>query len=559
MAAQVGLNHHERWNGSGYPNGVSGDDIPLVARIAAIADNFDAITHTRPYKDARRSSARSPEESGLPADRRRPRSSSLRATPRKYSSSDDDVAMRHLTRKVLLLLAWALLCVLSGGLLLSAQRQSERDITRVFEDRTDVAARLTETYTRDLLDQERRVAGRELSSPSVSAQDFESVTNLFGYEAAVLLDARGRVLRVAPAKAPLIGQDLTKKYAHLRTAATGRTAVSTVVPSAAKGIPIVAFATPFESGQGRRVFSGAFDVRTTPIGAYLRKVTPLEGARVYLYDSAGTIVASSRNDLLGLKTLAQADPELARAVTRATAGQTGGGYQYSTRPVAGAPWRLVIAVPSAQLFEPINGSRRYLPWLLWAAAVLGGLACSLLVGNLLSSRIKLRDANQSLDQLARIDALTGLYNRRQAQDSLDEASANAHRHEQPLSVLMIDVDHFKQINDNYGHDTGDEALRLIADIVRTTLRAGDVLGRWGGEEFLAILPSTGRSGATRVAERVREAISSTPVVVGDQLISLSVSIGVAAHSGEPNDALVAAADTAMYAAKACGRDRVQTE
>ena len=80
--------------------------------------------------------------------------------------------MRQLTRKGLLLLAWALLCVLSGGLLLSAQRQSQRDITRVFEDRTDVAARLTETYTQDLLDQERRVAGRELSSPSVSAQDF---------------------------------------------------------------------------------------------------------------------------------------------------------------------------------------------------------------------------------------------------------------------------------------------------------------------------------------------------------------------------------------------------
>ena len=400
-----------------------------------------------------------------------------------------------------------------------------------------------------------------MTSPTImpGEPDFASVTNLFGYEAAVLLDARGRVLRVAPAKARLIGQDLTRKYAHLRAAATGRTAVSRVVPSAAKGIPIVAFATPFESAQGRRVFSGAFDVRTTPIGAYLRKATPLEGARVYLYDSAGTIVASSRSDLVGLKTLAQADPELARAVTRATAGQTGAGYQYSSRSVAGAPWRLVIAVPAAKLFEPIAGSRRYLPWLLWAAAVLGGLACSLLVGNLISSRIKLRDANRSLDQLARIDALTGLYNRRQAQASLGEASANAGRYEQPLSVLMIDIDHFKQINDDYGHETGDAALRLIADVMGTTLRAGDVLGRWGGEEFLAILPSTGRSGATRVAERVREAVSSTPIVVGDQLISLSISIGVAVHSGQTNDALVAAADSAMYAAKAGGRDRVQTD
>ncbi len=467
------------------------------------------------------------------------------------------VAMRQLPSKLLLLTAWALLCVLSGGLLLSAQRQGERDITRVFDDRTEVAARLTETYTRDLLDQERRVALRELSAPSVSARDFESVTNLFGYEAAVLLDAQGRVLRVAPAELSLIGQDLTGKYAHLRTAATGRTAVSNVVPSAAKGIPIVAFATPFESRHGRRVFSGAFDVRTTPIGAYLRKVTPLEGAHVYLYDHAGTIVASSRNDLVGLKTLARADPDLARAMTRAAAGRTVGGYRFSSRPVAGAPWRLVIAVPEAQLFEPIEGARRYLPWVLWAAAVLGGLACSLLLGNLIASRAKLRNANDNLDKLARIDALTGLYNRRQVQESLDEASANAHRYKQPLSVLMIDADHFKQVNDTYGHDIGDDALRLVASVVRTTLRAGDVVGRWGGEEFLAILPGTDGNGAARVAERVREAVASTPLIVAEQLVSLSVSIGVATHSDQPTVALVAEADTAMYAAKAGGRDRVR--
>lgn len=473
-------------------------------------------------------------------------------------AEDRWVAVRQLHRRLWLLVAWALLCVLSGALLLSAQRQGERDITRVFEDRAEVAARLTETYTRDLLEQERRVAMRELSAPSVSAQDFERVTNLFGYEAAVLLDAHGRALRVAPATLPLIGQILTGKYAHLRAAAAGRTAVSNVVPSAAQGIPIVAFATPFDSRHGRRVFSGAFDVRTTPIGAYLRRVTPLKGAHVYLYDSAGMIVASNRNDLVGLKTLARADPDLAGAMTRGAAGRTGGGYQFASRRVGGAPWRLVIAVPRAQLLEPIEGARRYLPWLLWAAAVLGGLACSLLVGNLIASRAKLRDANESLDQLARIDALTGLYNRRQMQDSLNEASANAREDEQPLSVLMIDADHFKHINDTYGHDIGDEALRLVASVVRTTLRAGDVAGRWGGEEFLAILPSTDRTAAGYVAERVREAVASTPLIIAEHLVSLSVSIGVATHRDQPTDALVAAADTAMYAAKAGGRDRVRS-
>lgn len=464
--------------------------------------------------------------------------------------------MRHLSRKAVLLVTWALLTVVSGLLLDGAQRQSEHDIKRVFEDRTDVAARLTETYTRDLLDQERRVAARELSARSVSSSDFERVTNLFGYEAAVLLDAGGRVLHVAPAKAPLIGQDLARKYAHLRIAAAGETAVSKVVPSAAEGIPIVAFATPFDSAHGRRVFSGAFDVRNTPIGAYLRNATSLKGARVYLFDAAGVIVASSRDDLVGTTSLADADADLARGLARSAASHTDGGYQYASRPVSGTPWRLVISVPATQLFQPIKGARRFVPWLLWGAAVLAGLGCALLVSNLISSRVKLRHANQDLDQLARVDALTGLYNRRQAQVSLDEAVATADRHSQPLAVLMIDIDRFKQVNDTYGHDIGDDALRLVGDTVRRSLRAGDIIGRWGGEEFLAILPMTDRSTATRVAERVREAVAATPFVVLGLLVPLSVSIGAAARSEHPGDALVAAADGAMYAAKASGRDNV---
>lgn len=165
------------------------------------------------------------------------------------------------------------------------------------------------------------------------------------------------------------------------------------------------------------------------------------------------------------------------------------------------------------------------------------------------------EANANLDRLARIDALTGLYNRRQVQDSLTAAASNADRYAQALSVLMIDVDHFKQIND--GHDVGDEALRLLAEVVRNTLRAGDLVGRWGGEEFLAILPSTDIGKAERGAERVRESVSSMPVVVGDQLVPVSVSIGAAASTGDESDALVAEADAAMYAAKAFGRNAVR--
>jgi len=128
-----------------------------------------------------------------------------------------------------------------------------------------------------------------------------------------------------------------------------------VVPSATKGIPVVAFATPFDSERGRRVFSGAFDVRQTPIGAYLRRATALKGAQVYLFDATGVIVASSRSDLVGVKTLAEVDPELARGLRGSVAGATGDGYQYTSRRIANAPWQLVISVPQSALYEPIEG------------------------------------------------------------------------------------------------------------------------------------------------------------------------------------------------------------
>ena len=123
---------------------------------------------------------------------------------------------------------------------------------------------------------------------------------------------------------------------------------------------------------------------------------------------------------------------------------------------------------------------------------------------------------------------------------------------------MIDVDHFKQINDSYGHDSGDEALRLIADVVRTTLRAGDVLGRWGGEEFLAILPvdrsqrSHSRRGARAPSGRLDPVCRPRPAHLAQCQHRRR-----GAQTGQPAVALVAAADTAMYAAKAGGRDRAR--
>ena len=464
--------------------------------------------------------------------------------------------MSRLAWRPVLLCAWAVVSVLAGVALFSAQRQGERELVERFGERTQLGARFAETYARDLTSRESRIAVRELSARNASARDLRRVATLFGYEAAVLLDRRGRALEVLPENRKVVGRDLTRKYDHLRAAAGGRAAVSAVVPSAARGTPVVAFATPFGPPDRRRVFSGAFDVSKSPIGAYLRNVNVLRSGRVYLLDANDTIVSSNRDDVRGLNRIGDVDPALDDALRERGTGRTRDGYEFASRPVAGTPWRFVMTAPRAELVGPLRGSGRYVAWACWAVLVLVGFVCTRLVGNLITSRGRLRTAVGELDRLARTDPLTSIYNRRQIAELLDAAIATAARHRQPLSVLMVDVDHFKDVNDSHGHNVGDGVLCAIADGLRDAIRSGDFVGRWGGEEFFIILPHTEADGAALVAERVRRGVAETPVVVDGDLLAMTVSVGVAEFAGEHVDALVDRADAALYAAKAAGRNVV---
>ncbi len=152
------------------------------------------------------------------------------------------------------------------------------------------------------------------------------------------------------------------------------------------------------------------------------------------------------------------------------------------------------------------------------------------------------------------DALTGLPNRRQLDDQLDRDIARAHRHREPLSVLLVDIDRFKAVNDRHGHRAGDRALRDLASRLSDTVRGGDLAGRWGGEEFLVIAPNTGQDAALELAERCRAAIAEAPLAsVG----TLTASFGVATlMEHEDARSLVHRADTALYGAKDGGRDAV---
>ena len=164
-----------------------------------------------------------------------------------------------------------------------------------------------------------------------------------------------------------------------------------------------------------------------------------------------------------------------------------------------------------------------------------------------------------LVRLAEIDSLTGLYNRRQFLALAEQEWTRFRRYQRPLSLLMMDIDFFKSINDRFGHDAGDKVIACVANVCLTTRRSTDLLGRLGGEELALLLPETDLRSATHVAERLRLRISEETIRVGGELIPVTASIGVADASiavGSFPD-LMKRADAALYAAKRNGRNRVE--
>lgn len=158
------------------------------------------------------------------------------------------------------------------------------------------------------------------------------------------------------------------------------------------------------------------------------------------------------------------------------------------------------------------------------------------------------------------DALTGLANRRSLIAALDRDVARTVRTRESYALMMLDIDHFKAVNDGHGHLAGDQVLCHVAGLLRARLRAQDMVGRYGGEEFLALLPDTLLGGALELAESMRQAVAQTPCMYEGRAITVTVSIGVCGGRLEPADGwdmLIHTADQALYAAKAAGRDRVE--
>jgi len=185
---------------------------------------------------------------------------------------------------------------------------------------------------------------------------------------------------------------------------------------------------------------------------------------------------------------------------------------------------------------------------------------SRLYQNLLDVNRQLIEAQQTLEEQATRDGLTGILNRGAIMKELAAELSRARRHRKPMGILMVDVDHFKEINDSHGHLAGDAVLKKISARLQKCLRGYDRVGRYGGEEFLVVLGETDFDTATRAAERLRTAVSSEPIAIGDTGLTVTASIGLAVADDAAQikiEQLVSAADRALYDAKGAGRNRVE--
>ncbi|MCI5209794.1 MAG: sensor domain-containing diguanylate cyclase, partial [Candidatus Electrothrix sp. ATG2] len=206
-----------------------------------------------------------------------------------------------------------------------------------------------------------------------------------------------------------------------------------------------------------------------------------------------------------------------------------------------------------------DGQERYIEWYNETLKDVNGKVLGLLsIGQDITEKRKIQN---KLEEMALHDSLTGLYNRKVLEERLMDNIESAQRHRYALSILMLDLDHFKQINDNYGHLEGDNVLRRVADILKNSIRKKDFAARYGGEEFTIVLPETPLHQAQDLAERLRNNIAAQEFATqkGDH-IHITVSIGAACLSSyiQSPKMLIQRADTALYSAKKRGRNQVQS-
>jgi diguanylate cyclase (GGDEF)-like protein len=267
----------------------------------------------------------------------------------------------------------------------------------------------------------------------------------------------------------------------------------------------------------------------------------------------GLVVASSHGPAAPLGTRLPAVPPVLADLDGPRAGTVTAGQ---------APFGALIGNPRSWLAIPVAERRRPMGILLVGSEDADALQegqielAAALAGQGMTAYENARLFSQ-VQRLATIDGLTGLFNRNQFFAEASKQSRITQRYGRPFAVIMMDVDHFKRINDSYGHPVGDEVIRVVAERLRATARDSDVLGRYGGEEFALVAPETGAS-ATMLAERLRAVVCAAPIPTVAGPLDVTMSVGMAHVDGGQHDLnqLLARADAALYGAKQSGRNRV---
>jgi diguanylate cyclase (GGDEF)-like protein len=462
-------------------------------------------------------------------------------------------------RRQLAIAALALAAVL-GAIAFGIARSHENtkaQIEKNFRARGAASAQFVSSFVSQQAARESLTAQKFLAGHRNLAAEFSRTVATFGSAAGVLLNSSGRLVEVEPADRTLLGSKIAPKYAHLMAAENGHDAVSGVVPSAARHEAVIAIAVPFRTPAGRRVFSAAYPVSKTNLASFVEHVIATKPHLVLLLDAKGNVIAG--NPSASAKTLRERAPNLATALSRGPEGSltlAGRRSSFISTPVAGTSWRLVIALPNSKLFASVSGPAAWLPWVVFALiALLAGVVLGLFSRSI-AAHDHLTALSEKLAKAARTDALTGLANRRSLQERIPQLWAYANRHQEPLAALMIDFDHFKLVNDTYGHDTGDALLCEVAKCMNAVFRGSDLFGRWGGDEFLAILASTDEEGAKLAAERLSVGVAEIDAGQYGLYKPITLSIGCASGIGVPAEDLISQADDSLYQAKREGRGRV---
>jgi diguanylate cyclase (GGDEF)-like protein len=452
-----------------------------------------------------------------------------------------------------------LLTTLATAIVLSRE-QARSQIRSSFALRGTSSARFAANYLSEQASREEHSAREFLSGARVSPHSFKVVAATLNSSAAVLLDRSGRVLQAFPSDPRLRGQAIASGHADLASAERGHAETSGVFSSPITDSAVTAIAVPYATPAGRRILSADYTASGLALDALVEHTISYPQHEVYLVDSSGRLVASS--PMTPAVTLTQANPQLARALARGSHGsvaQSATATTFTSAAVPGAPWRLIIAVPDTRLYASITSWTQFVPWLVFALVSILGTLLVALFARSLADRARLTKLSATMRRNAQTDSLTGLYNRRALTEHLTRVSARARRHVEPLSVLMIDLDRFKQTNDTFGHDAGDQVLCTLADCMRDVLRVDDIYGRWGGDEFLVALPVTDEAGARATATRLREAAAAVDLAGIGLPDGVALSIGVATGTLTSPIELIHQADLSLYRAKASGRAEVLAE